>query len=243
MYEQPPTLIEHQRVDGERVVVDEAERVAVGRGLGAGLRAGNAARAALVLDHERLAEPGREFVRSGAHDDVGHAAGRDRNDHPDRPVGIGLSVHRERPDHEQSCDRSEARQHASQQPARKPRHDAPCGAGTVRRGRAGYLSWSATLSIPALTQASSFSPPGAPEAPAAPITSSPTMIGTAPRPVVKPVRYCAPIWGFFFSRSSISPDGMRNVREVKAFLKLFSMVCGPVPSPRTCTITSPLRPT
>src|SRR5262245_2589153 len=59
----------------------------------------------------------------------------------------------------------------------------------------------------------------------------------------KPVRYCAPICGFFFSRSSISPDGMRNVRAVKAFLKLFSMVCGPVPSPRIWTSTSPLRPT
>src|SRR5215469_13771085 len=83
--------------------------------------------------------------------------------------------------------------------------------------------------MPALTQASSLSPPGAPETPAAPITSSPTVIGSAPRAVVKPVRYCAPICGFFFNRSSISPEGMRNVRAVKAFLKLFSMVCGPVP--------------
>src|SRR5215472_14951930 len=66
--------------------------------------------------------------------------------------------------------------------------------------------------MPAFTQASSLSPPGAPETPAAPITSSPTMIGSAPRAVVKPVRYCAPICGFFFSRSSISPEGMRNVR-------------------------------
>src|SRR5215471_13705074 len=72
---------------------------------------------------------------------------------------------------------------------------------------------------------------------------SPTMIGSAPRAVVKPVRYCAPICGFFFSRSSISPEGIRNVRAVKAFLKLFSMVCGPVPSPRIWTSTSPLRPT
>src|ERR1700730_4134824 len=29
----------------------------------------------------------------------------------------------------------------------------------------------------------------------------------------------------------------------RAFLKLFSIVCGPVPSPRICTRTSPLRPT
>src|SRR5439155_6872220 len=43
-----------------------------------------------------------------------------------------------------------------------------------------YFSMLATLSIPALTQASSFSPPGAPEAPAAPMVSSPTLIGSAP---------------------------------------------------------------
>ena len=101
-----------------------------------------------------------------------------------------------------------------------------------------HLSWSATLSSAALTQASSFSPPGAPETPAAPMTSSPTLIGKAPRAVVNPVRNWAPICGFCFNRSSISPDGMRNVREVKAFLKLFSIVCGPVPSPRTCASTS-----
>jgi hypothetical protein len=38
----------------------------------------------------------------------------------------------------------------------------------------------ATLSMPALLQASSLSPPGAPETPMAPITSSPTLIGSAP---------------------------------------------------------------
>src|ERR1700704_1564274 len=45
---------------------------------------------------------------------------------------------------------------------------------------AAYFRSPATLSIPALTQASSLSPPGAPEAPAAPITSLPTLIGSAP---------------------------------------------------------------
>jgi hypothetical protein len=40
-------LVEHQRVDRQRIVIDEAERIAVGRRLRAGLRAGNAARAAL----------------------------------------------------------------------------------------------------------------------------------------------------------------------------------------------------
>ena len=50
----------------------------------------------------------------------------------------------------------------------------------MRTDRSVHLSWSATLSIPALMQASSFSPPGAPDAPAAPMVSSPTLIGSAP---------------------------------------------------------------
>ena len=45
-----------------------------------------------------------------------------------------------------------------------------------------YFNLSLILSSPAWMQASSFSPPGAPEAPAAPITSSPILIGSAPRP-------------------------------------------------------------
>jgi hypothetical protein len=43
-----------------------------------------------------------------------------------------------------------------------------------------YFSWSATLSMPALAQTSSLSPPGEPETPIAPMTSSPTLIGSAP---------------------------------------------------------------
>src|SRR5207302_607322 len=44
-----------------------------------------------------------------------------------------------------------------------------------------YLSWSATLSIPALPQASSCGPPlGAPLSPTAPSVSLPILIGTPP---------------------------------------------------------------
>src|SRR5262249_54531400 len=188
----------------------------------------------LVLDHEGLAEAGGKLVRRGAHDHVGHAAGGNRHDHPDRAIGIGLGACGKRPDAEQK------RRRAGEAGEGHP-HQTPSSCGTSRMFD--HFSWSATLSRPAFTQASSFSPPGAPETPAAPMTSSPAVIGSAPRAVVKPVRYCAPIAGFFFNRSSISPDGMRKVRAVNAFLKLFSMVCGPVPSPRICTITSPLRPT
>src|SRR5438034_4680593 len=77
-----------------------------------------------------------------------------------------------------------------------------------------YFSMLATLSIPALTQASSFSPPGAPEAPAAPMVSSPTLIGSAPWFAIALLRWIRPSCGLALSRSTSSPDGMRKVREV-----------------------------
>jgi hypothetical protein len=65
------------------------ERVAVGRGLGDDLRAEVAARAGAVLDDDLLAEPHRELRREDAADDVGGAAGRERDDHRDDLVGPG----------------------------------------------------------------------------------------------------------------------------------------------------------
>src|SRR5579864_7119760 len=49
-----------------------------------------------------------------------------------------------------------------------------------------YFSASATLAMPALAQASSFSPPGAPDTPTAPITSVPARIGTPPPTPTRP---------------------------------------------------------
>lgn len=49
--------------------------------------------------------------------------------------------------------------------------------GVVRRA---YFSCSATRAMPALAQTSSFSPPGAPETPTAPIVTLPILIGTPP---------------------------------------------------------------
>ena len=51
-----------------------------------------------------------------------------------------------------------------------------------------YFSWSATLSRPACTQTSSLSPPGAPDTPTAPITSSPALTGSAPASAITLVR-------------------------------------------------------
>src|SRR5260370_16365493 len=51
--------------------------------------------------------------------------------------------------------------------------------------------------MPALTQTSSLSPPGAPETPTAPIVSSPIMIGNAPRAAVILARKSCPATGFW----------------------------------------------
>src|SRR5262249_26271433 len=52
------------------------------------LRADDAARAAAVLDHHRLAEVVGERRHVAARRDVGAAAGRGRHDQPDRPLRI-----------------------------------------------------------------------------------------------------------------------------------------------------------
>src|ERR1700683_583692 len=74
-----------------------------------------------------------------------------------------------------------------------------------------HFSSAATLSMPALAQASSLSPPGAPETPTAPITSSPTLMGSAPRAGTMLVRNSAPAVGLFLTASANSPDGRRMV--------------------------------
>src|SRR5205814_10483803 len=73
-------------------------------------------------------------------------------------------------------------------------------ASTIRISRA-YFSSVATLSMPALAQASSLSPPGAPEMPMAPIVSLPTMIGSAPWAATKFVKKNWPALGFPFTAS------------------------------------------
>ena len=89
-------LVEQERIERQRAVIDHADRVAVGVGLRALLGGRDAAGAAAVLDHQLLAEPGGELGRRRPHDHVGDAAGGDRHDHPDRPVGVGLRGRRRR---------------------------------------------------------------------------------------------------------------------------------------------------
>ena len=64
-------------------------------------------------------------------------------------------------------------------------------------------------------QASSFSPPGAPEAPAAPMVSSPILIGSAPCAAVTLVRHVTRLAADRPSGALPSrPTAMRNVRAV-----------------------------
>jgi hypothetical protein len=77
-------------------MIDDADRVAVRRRLLAGLRRHDARSAAHVLDHERLAKPLLQLCRRGAHDDIGHRASGDRDNHLHRPVWIALRQGRAR---------------------------------------------------------------------------------------------------------------------------------------------------
>jgi len=87
-------LAEQQRIVGQRVVIDDADRIAVGRRLCARLAAENACGAAAIFNDDGLPETLLQFLHRAAHDDVGHTAGRDRYDHADRPIGIVLRARR-----------------------------------------------------------------------------------------------------------------------------------------------------
>src|SRR5882672_6895668 len=83
-----------------------------------------------------------------------------------------------------------------------------------KREQRSYFNCAATLSMPALAQASSLSPPGAPEMPMAPMVSLPTMIGSAPCAATKLVRKKFPALGLPLTASANFPDGARVVRAV-----------------------------
>jgi hypothetical protein len=75
-------------IDGERAGTAEPERVAVGRRLGDLARADRAAGAAMVLDHDLLAERLAHELGDAARQHVVAAAGRVRNDQRYWMVGI-----------------------------------------------------------------------------------------------------------------------------------------------------------
>src|ERR1700686_330742 len=106
------------------------------------------------------------------------------------------------------------------------RHMVDPGQTVVSDGQRGlvgvYFNSEATLSMPALAQASSLSPPGAPETPTAPMVSLPTLIGSAPCAGTMLDRYRAPAVGLFLMVAANSPDGRLMVRAVWAFFMEFS---------------------
>ncbi len=73
----------HALVDRERAQIDDADGVAVGRGLGDGIGAERAARAAAIVDHDRLLGQLRHALADDAGDDVVGPAGRERHDQLD----------------------------------------------------------------------------------------------------------------------------------------------------------------
>src|SRR5258708_9256446 len=77
--------------------------------------------------------------------------------------------------------------------------------------------------MPGLEPASSFSPPGAPDTPTAPMTSSLALIGKAPCAAMIPVRCTAPVVGLSFTRWTNSPDGMRNVQTFRVWAEIRSV--------------------
>ena len=69
---------------------DHQDGVAIRRRMGRKLGADDAAGAGAIINDHLLAEPIAHLLRDGAADDVVAAAGRERDDQPDRAIGIIL---------------------------------------------------------------------------------------------------------------------------------------------------------
>ncbi len=81
----------HQALhDGAGRGAHQAHDMGVGAGLGDEVDAGDAGRAALVLDQHRLAEERRHALGEVAAEDVGRPAGRERHDEGEGLAGKGL---------------------------------------------------------------------------------------------------------------------------------------------------------
>ena len=109
-------------------------------GLGDEVDAGDARRAALVLDQHRLAEPRRHALGEIAAEDVGRPAGRKRHDQGERLAGKGgLGV---------SPGKGQGRQSADGHATRNAQFFLPFVAPTVRKDRRGGKTVFRTASVP-----------------------------------------------------------------------------------------------
>src|SRR5215831_8687953 len=77
-----------------RLARHDADRIAVGRRVGAGARADIRGPAGAVFDHDRLPPAPVQLLAEDAHEDVAGAAGAHRHDRLDRPARIVLRPHR-----------------------------------------------------------------------------------------------------------------------------------------------------
>src|SRR5580704_309870 len=106
--------------------------------------------------------------------------------------------------------------------------------------RAAYFSLSAALAIPALAQAASLSPPGAPLTATAPMVTSPTLIGTPPWALIVPGMVAGgaavPAGG-----GVAGPDGLLYSIVAVAFILATSVVAAVAPSSRIIAFGA-LRP-
>src|SRR5262249_41566443 len=140
----------------------------LGRALVAALRPTILDRDSAPLDPPEFAQPLHETGNP-------LAGGRKRARAPEpdgRQFRLLLRARCERP-----CHRRAAEQRDELAP---PHHSITSSARASSAQNSVQFRLAATLAMPALAQASSFSPPGAPETPTAPITSLPTLIGTPP---------------------------------------------------------------
>ena len=76
----------------KRAGIGEQDGVAVGRALGDRAGCERAAGAGAIVHHDLLAERLAHLLGHHARQRIVAAAGRERNDQRDRPVGIGLRV-------------------------------------------------------------------------------------------------------------------------------------------------------
>src|SRR5579862_4237659 len=98
-------------------------------------------------------------------------------------------------------------------------------------GNQAYFNLSATLASPALAQAASLSPPGAPLTDTAPMSWSPTLIGTPPMALIVPGRTGGGT-GAPAGRFAGGPEGRPNAITLLVFIRPTSTVAIVAPSSR-----------
>ena len=102
---------------------------------------------------------------------------------------------------------------------------------------ANYFRSAAIFAMPALAQASSLSPPGAPLTPTAPITTLPALIGTPPAVPVVPSMFGA--GGFSAQALPVSAVVLLKVSAEYAYFREKSIVWGAAPSSRKNALSRP----